>query len=152
MPQNFSSIYGPVHSWRVGESLGIDLICETSTCSFNCFYCQLGKIQKVTNERTLFIDTKSVMDDFENSQWKKSDIITFSGSGEPTLATNLGEVSRAIKKITPIPQLLLTNGTLLNHPEVIADCQGIDKVYVKLDAPDEEHFQRINRPVKGMNS
>ena len=145
-----SSVYGPVESWRVGSSLGIDLICATSTCSFNCIYCQLGSIQDKTNQRSLFIPTTQVMQDFEASRWREADIVTFSGSGEPTLATNLGEVSLAIKAITPIPQLLLTNGTLLDDPEVIEDCQTIDRVYVKLDAPDEVLFQRINRPVDGI--
>ena len=62
------------------------------------------------------------MDDFFNSHWKESDIITFSGSGEPSLALNLGESAREIKKVTSIPLLLLTNGTLLDDPKVIEDC------------------------------
>lgn len=88
---NISSVYGPVPSWRAGKSLGIDLILHTSTCSFNCIYCQLGAIQNVTNIRRLFVSTKQVIDDFFNSNWQSADIITYSGSGEPTLATNLGK-------------------------------------------------------------
>ena len=39
-----STIYGPVDSWRFGKSLGVDLIVQTSICSYNCVYCQLGSI------------------------------------------------------------------------------------------------------------
>jgi wyosine [tRNA(Phe)-imidazoG37] synthetase (radical SAM superfamily) len=145
-----SSVYGPVQSWRVGQSLGVDLICETSTCSFNCVYCQLGAIQVVTNQRKQFVSTNQVLIDFEKSDWQRSDIITYSGSGEPTLALNLGEVACEISQITDIPQLVLTNGTLLDNPHVIADLQAVQRVYVKLDAARENIFQRVNRPVPGV--
>lgn len=145
-----STVYGPVRSWRVGMSLGIDLIRETSVCSFNCVYCQLGNIQVVTNQRELFVATEHVVRDFLASRWRESDIITYSGSGEPTLALNLGEAVREIGKITDIPQLVLTNGTRLDDPDVIQDLQAVQRVYVKLDAASEEMFQRINRPVNGI--
>ncbi|MEW6235845.1 MAG: radical SAM protein [Candidatus Omnitrophota bacterium] len=146
-----STIYGPVLSWRVGLSLGVDLILETSVCSFNCIYCQLGKIQRITNERKLFVPTDRILRDFCASRWREADIITYSGSGEPTLAMNLGECAREIGKIASIPQLTLTNGTLLDHPAVMEDLRVMDKVFVKLDAGEEEMFQRINRPVKGIS-
>jgi wyosine [tRNA(Phe)-imidazoG37] synthetase (radical SAM superfamily) len=92
-----------------------------------------------------------VIQDFQKSDWKSSDIITYSGSGEPTLAVNLGEVAEELSKITSIPQLVLTNGTLLNNPAVIADLQKIDRVYVKLDAATNEMFMRVNRPVDGIS-
>lgn len=149
--QNISSVYGPVRSWRVGQSLGVDLICETSTCSFNCVYCQLGAIQVVTNQRKVFVSTDDVIYDFSESDWPSADIITYSGSGEPTLARNLGEVAQEISHYTDIPQLVLTNGTLLNDPHVLADLQSVQRVYVKLDAAREEIFQRVNRPVPGVS-
>ncbi len=149
-PMHISTVYGPVRSWRVGMSLGIDLICETSICSFNCIYCQLGTIQRITNTRKLYVKTEKVISDFLASRWEKSDIITYSGSGEPTLAVNLGEVAKEVARITSIPQLVLTNGTLLHDPEVIKDLQSIDRTYVKLDASSKESFQRINRPISGI--
>ncbi len=148
---SISSVYGPVDSWRVGKSLGVDLIMDTSTCSFNCTYCQLGFIQKITKERKLFIPTKKVISDFKASKWKDSDVITFSGSGEPTLALNIGEVISEIKKITDKPIAILTNGTLLNEPDVIAGVLSADLVSVKLDAPDDKTLQAINRPAEGIN-
>ena len=148
---SISSIYGPVDSWRIGKSLGIDLIMDPSTCSFNCTYCQLGFIQKITKERKLFVPTKKVLDDFNVSNWKKADVITFSGSGEPTLATNIGEVICKIKKITDKPIAILTNGALLNAPNVIDDISNADLISVKLDAPSNEILKQINRPTEGID-
>jgi wyosine [tRNA(Phe)-imidazoG37] synthetase (radical SAM superfamily) len=145
-----SSIYGPVSSWRFGQSLGVDMILQASVCSFNCVYCQLGSIQIVTAERRLFVTTERVMADLEKADWQGSDIVTFSGSGEPTLALNIGEAVRAVKERTGIVTHVLTNGTLLHLPEVRDALCFADRVSVKLDAPDEEMFQRVNRPAPGV--
>lgn len=145
-----STVYGPVHSWRVGLSLGIDLICETSVCSFNCTYCQLGNIQRHSGERKLFVPTDKVLADLAESPWRQADIITFSGSGEPTLALNLGACIRQVRRLTGKPTLVLTNGILLADPSVRCDLLESDRVYVKIDAGDEQTFQLINRPVPGV--
>lgn len=146
-----STVYGPVHSWRVGLSLGIDLICETSVCSFNCTYCQLGNIVRHTGERKIFVPTSKVIEDLRASRWREADIITFSGSGEPTLALNIGECIREIRALTAKPTLVLTNGILLADPQVRRDLAESDRVYVKIDAADQEVFERINRPVEGVS-
>jgi len=148
---NSKTVYGPVSSWRFGASLGIDPIFEVSTCSFNCIYCQLGNIQRVTSEIKIYVPTEKVLEDFQESLKKneKIDVITYSGSGEPTLAKNLGEIIKGIRKIAPsIPQYILTNATLLNNPSVVEDLNLLDKVILKLDAGSEEVFQLINRPDK----
>ncbi|MEE8585392.1 MAG: radical SAM protein [Acidobacteriota bacterium] len=145
-----SAVYGPVTSWRVGRSLGIDLLCIDSICSFNCTYCQLGFIQVRTRQRALFVPTRKVLDDLKKSDWQSADIITFSGSGEPTLALNLGEAIGEIRSLTAMPILVLTNGSLLDQPEVRRELAGADRVYVKLDAATERTFQLVNRPVGGL--
>lgn len=146
-----STVYGPIPSWRVGDSLGIDLIRDNSVCSFNCVYCQLGYIQDITNQRREFVSTETVLNDFKESNWQQADIITYSGNGEPTLATNLGEVAVGIQAITEIPQLCLTNATTLGIPEVIEDLQHVDRVFVKVDAATEQVFQHVNRPAEGIS-
>ena len=148
-----STIYGPVKSWRVGNSLGIDLLLEPSSCSFNCVYCQLGFIQKITRERKVYVSTEKVINDFLQSRYQEADVITFSGSGEPTLALNIGEVINKIKDITKnqIPICILTNGTLLNDKNVRDDLKKADLISVKLDAPDDKTLQMINRPARGIN-
>lgn len=145
-----SSVYGPVRSWRVGMSLGVDLLCLNSICSFNCAYCQLGFIQVRINERHCFVPTAKVMKDLQKSEWQQADIITFTGNGEPTLALNLGEAIREVKNVTGKPVLVLSNGTLLHLEEVQRDLQEADKVFLKLDAATEETFRRLNRPVQGV--
>ncbi len=147
---NVSSVYGPVKSWRVGWSLGIDLICVNSVCSFNCSYCQLGSIQERTNTRREFITLDKLKEDFRNSDWRKADIITFSGSGEPTLALNLKGAINWIREFSGKPVLVLTNGTLLGDKEVRNDLLEAERVYIKLDAADEKTFRIVNRPVEGV--
>ncbi|MFZ4712177.1 MAG: radical SAM protein [Bacteriovoracaceae bacterium] len=149
-----STIYGPVLSWRFGESLGIDPIFQTSICSFNCVYCQLGEIQKITAERKVYVPTSQFEKDLEqfiSSNQKKIDVITFSGSGEPTLATNLGEMADLLKKKLPgIALQVLTNSTLLLDPDVQKDLCKMDRVIVKLDASDDKTLQMMNRPAAGI--
>ena len=146
-----SSIYGPVDSWRFGKSLGVDLIMDPSTCSFNCVYCQLGFIQKITTERKIYVPTEKVINDFRESNWKEADVITFSGSGEPTLAANIGEVIKKIKELTATKITILTNGTLFHQGSVRKDILNADIISVKLDAPNEKLFQLVNRPAKGIS-
>lgn len=145
-----ATVYGPVNSWRYGRSLGIDPIVETSTCSFSCIYCQLGKIQRVTDERRVYVATSEVEADLRAVNWDEVDIVTISGSGEPTLATNLDEIIAAIKRAAPRPVLVLTNATLLHLPEVRQSLAGADIVECKLDAPTDELLQKINRPAPGV--
>ncbi|MEM0950673.1 MAG: radical SAM protein [Cyanobacteria bacterium P01_H01_bin.74] len=145
-----SSVYGPVKSWRVGSSLGIDMLLETSTCSFNCIYCQLGNIQLKTAERMIYVPTAQLERDLRLSDWPSADIITFSGSGEPTLALNLAEAIYLVKEYTQKPVMVLTNATLLDDDAVIADLQSADIVACKLDAGSEASLKQMNRPVNGI--
>jgi len=81
----------------------------------------------------------------------KADFITIGGSGEPTLNSRLGELIDGIRKITDIPVAVLTNGTLLDRPDVRADCAKADVVLPSLDAGDEQVFQKINCPHSELN-
>lgn len=146
-----SSVYGPVKSWRLGNSLGIDLLRNISTCSFNCIYCQLGDIQLKTMERKVYVPTRDLLADLEESAWQEADVVTFSGSGEPTLALNLAEAIAAVKAKTGKPVMILTNGTLLHLPEVRQDLMQADHVAVKLDAATPEKLNQMNRPVAGVS-
>lgn len=143
-----SSIYGPVRSWRLGWSLGVDVLCTDSICSFECVYCQLGKINRVTMERDVFVSTEKILEDLKNSDWQKADVITFSGSGEPTLAANLGEVIGKIKQLTGKTIIVLTNSTLLHDEKVRNEIALADRIFCKLDAWSDETLQKIDRPHK----
>jgi wyosine [tRNA(Phe)-imidazoG37] synthetase (radical SAM superfamily) len=145
-----ATVYGPVESWRVGRSLGVDLLAVNSVCSFRCVYCQLGVINVHTRERKVYVPTRRVLSDLAASRWREADIVTLSGSGEPTLAANLGEVVQAVKSITGKPVLVLTNATTLNDADVRHDLCAADKVFCKLDAADERTFGMIARPAAGV--
>ena len=156
-------VYGPVKSWRTGTSLGIDPIGDTSTCSFNCSYCQLGQIQARTIEKKVYVKTASILNDFQEMheaglfKLKELDVITFAGSGEPTLAANLAEIIQGLRSIIQdyepelkIPISILTNATTLQDKETRAACSQADLLSLKLDAPDEESLRSINQPVEGL--
>ena len=146
-------IYGPVASWRLGKSLGVDLICSPEKiCSFDCIYCQLEKTKEISSERKIFVQTKDVIEEVKKALQKtKPDVITFSGMGEPTLARNIGEVIFSLKKITKIPLAILTNSSLLFDKQVQQDLKNLDVIVAKLDAPNEKLFQKISQPAEGIS-
>ena len=82
MKPAFKYIYGPVPSWRLGSSLGIDLLSqEEKICNFDCVYCQLGVIKKYTTERKIHIPVEKVIEELEALPNVSLDYITFSGFG-----------------------------------------------------------------------
>lgn len=144
----FQTVYGPVKSWRYGTSLGIDPIGPISTCSFDCVYCQLGEIEQWVGDRHLFIPTDRIRADLEPFAPWDVDVITLSGSGEPTMALNLGEILQMIRELTGRPTAVLTNGTFLGVPEVQQALNLADRVAVKVDAVTPEQLERVNHPTK----
>lgn len=146
----FCAVYGPVRSWRYGVSLGIDPIGAISTCSFDCVYCQLGEIEQKTRDRQLFQPTLRILEELHHFAPWEVDVITLSGSGEPTLALNLGEIISITKTLTDRPVGVLTNGSLLMHSDIQEELAISDHVAVKLDAVTPDGFRRVNRPVTGL--
>jgi|GEM_PF-220745 len=145
-----SVVYGPVASWRLGRSLGVDLLLVDSVCSFRCVYCQLGGINVHTAERRVYVPTARALAELGEADWRGADAVTFSGSGEPTLAANLGEVIRGARGLTGKSVVVLTNSAHLSDGRVRAELDGADQVFCKLDAADEEGFRRLNRPAPGL--
>jgi wyosine [tRNA(Phe)-imidazoG37] synthetase (radical SAM superfamily) len=151
-------IYGPVRSWRSGLSLGVDPIGNISTCSFNCAYCQLGQIQDISNKVKVYVPTEFIIEDLKYFETESLftpealDVITFAGSGEPSLAENLAEIIEAIRILYPkIPISILTNATMLNNPEVRQRLIKADLLSLKLDAPNDEILRSINQPAAGIS-
>ncbi|MBN2057774.1 MAG: radical SAM protein [Candidatus Saganbacteria bacterium] len=142
-------IYGPVPSWRLGRSLGVDLISGEKNCTFECNYCQLGPTVRHIIKRGLFVPTAAIISELDSLPEIAIDYITLSGTGEPTLAVNLGEVIAAIKQRFKQPVAVLTNSSLMHQPEVRKELSLTDLVVAKLDAPDERLFQEINHPTNG---
>ena len=145
--QKFKYIYGPVASWRLGRSLGVDLLStQEKVCSFNCPYCQLGTTGHLTDERRVHVPTEDVIRELKQLPDVEIDYITFSGMGEPTLAENLGEVVCEIRKLRKEPIAILTNSSLIHEPKVQADLILMDRVIAKLDAATQGTFERISQP------
>ena len=98
-------VFGPVPSRRLGRSLGIDLV-PLKTCTYNCIYCQLGPTTHQTLERRPYVPGKLVIEQLQeklSSLSSAPDYITFSGSGEPTLNSEIGWVIEEAHKLTSIP-------------------------------------------------
>ncbi len=146
MPK-YRYIYGPVSSWRLGSSLGIDLLSqEEKICNFDCVYCQLGATKRHTIERKIYVPVEKVIEELEALPNASLDYITFSGRGEPTLAENLGQAIKAIKLIHKVPVAVLTNSSLMDKEEVRKKLALADFVIAKLDACSPESLQEINNP------
>ena len=152
MAQEKKYLFGPVPSRRLGRSLGVDIV-PFKVCTLDCVYCQLGDTTNKTIERKEYVPVKPVLTELQTrlSEPLQADFITFSGSGEPTLNSHLGELIDSIRKITNIPVAILTNGTLLYRQDVRADCAKADVVLPSLDAGDEETFRKINRPCRDIS-
>jgi wyosine [tRNA(Phe)-imidazoG37] synthetase (radical SAM superfamily) len=147
------AIYGPVPSWRLGRSLGIDPISRREkTCSFDCVYCQLGQTINKIRKREVFVDEKIIEKELKEIQDldKKADVITLSGTGEPTLAKNLGRIINIIRENADLPIAILTNSSLIQRRDVQNDLKKLDIVVAKLDAVNEALFSKIDRPCKGV--
>jgi len=142
-----SYIYGPVPSWRLGRSLGVDIV-PFKTCSFNCIYCETGRTTNLTLERKEYVSKTSVIEELKAFLCKRKnvDYITFSGSGEPTLNSRIGEMINEVKKLTDIPVAVVTNSSLLNREEVRRELQGADVVLPSLDVVSQSLFESLNRP------
>ncbi|MBE0655061.1 MAG: radical SAM protein [Bacteroidales bacterium] len=148
----YKYLFGPVPSRRLGMSLGVDLV-PHKVCSLDCVYCECGLTTKLTLDRMEYILFQKVTEEllhyFSNNP--NPDYITFSGSGEPTLNSKIGEVLRFIKKFKPdIPVAVLTNGTLLNNIAVREEIMQADLVLPSLDAATESAFKKVNRPAPGL--
>lgn len=149
--KKYRYIYGPVPSWRLGASLGIDPISQKEkVCSFNCIYCQIGKTKTFTRKRKVFVPTKKIIEELRCLPPVDIDYLTFSGRGEPTLAENLGEMIAEVKRIRKEPVAVLTNSSMLCRKEARNALSQADFVVAKLDASSGDLFEKINRPVKGI--
>lgn len=145
--KDFKYIYGPVPSWRLGSSLGIDLLSQDDKiCNFDCIYCQLGRNPGYTLERKLYVPTEDIIKEIQLLPKIHIDYITFSGRGEPTLAINLGETIQEIKNLRKEPIAVLTNGALIGRDDVRQELSLADLVAVKLDVHSQESLEKTNRP------
>lgn len=140
-------VYGPVASRRFGLSLGVDPL-PPKTCCYDCVYCQQGRTTRLTRTREEFVPLDDVLADARQAltSGPAPEVVTLAGSGEPTLYGSLGELIEGLHALCSVPIILLTNGALLDDPDVRRAAARADIICPSLDAADEETFRRTNRP------
>lgn len=152
-----SSVFGPIHSRRLGVSLGINLMPnDGKVCSFDCLYCEAGYNSQgpgttgVSTREEVYhqLDAKlSAM----HAAGDPLDVITFSGNGEPTLAPDFpGIIDDTIAlrdKYYPQAKVsVLTNSTRIFDPKVAEALKKVDNNILKLDSAVESTMRLIDRP------
>jgi wyosine [tRNA(Phe)-imidazoG37] synthetase (radical SAM superfamily) len=152
MEQAQSLVFGPVPSRRLGRSLGINnLPCKT--CSYACAYCQVGPTTALRSTRRAYyaprLIERAVATRLAQAEAhaERVDYLTFVPDGEPTLDAHLGESIRRVKALG-VRVAVVTNGSLLWHPQVRAELIAADWVSVKVDTVREATWRRLNRPYR----
>ncbi|WP_338946028.1 radical SAM protein [Fusobacterium canifelinum] len=144
----YKHVFGPVPSRRLGISLGVDLVVSKS-CNLNCIFCECGATKKLQLERQSFKDMNEILNEIQTVLKEiKPDYITFSGSGEPTLSLDLGNISKAIKEDLKYSGkiCLITNSLLLANDQVIKELEYIDLIVPTLNTLNQDIFEKIVRP------
>ena len=144
----YKHVFGPVPSRRLGISLGVDLVVSKS-CNLNCIFCECGATKKIQLKRQRFKDMNEILNEIQSVLKDiKPDYVTFSGSGEPTLSLDLGNISKAIKENLKYKGkiCLITNSLLLADKQVIKELEYIDLIIPTLNTLKQDIFEKIVRP------
>lgn len=152
-----SPIFGPVHSRRLGISLGINLLpADGKVCSFNCIYCECGFNEDHRPSLPLPTIEEVVMRLEQKLQEMEAtgqlpDVLTFAGNGEPTSHPHFAEIIdhtiRLRDRYCPKAKVsVLSNSTMIHRPEVHDALMKVDNNILKLDTVDPTYIQRVDRP------
>ncbi|MDY5968594.1 MAG: radical SAM protein [Bacteroidales bacterium] len=152
-----NSIVGPIHSRRLGHSLGVNLLpLKHKRCSYDCVYCECGWNRDSEEGEIAFATPQQIEELLETrlkelqAEGRPVDSFTFAGNGEPTLYPQFPHVVDAVRRLRDkyYPEAavtLLTNATQLKRPEIFEAVRKLDKPILKLDAGTEQMWQWINR-------
>lgn len=155
-----SPIFGPVHSRRLGISLGINLMpADGKICTFDCIYCECGfnaehrpRLKRPSRE-----DVAAKLEEKLKemaAEGLKPDVLTFAGNGEPTahplFAEIIDDTLKLRDKYCPGAKVsVLSNSTMAHLESVHAALMRIDNNILKLDTVDAEYINRVDRPHSG---
>lgn len=154
-----STVFGPIHSRRLGTSLGINLLPDDGkVCTFDCVYCEAGYNAQGTGTTGL-PDTERVSRDLRaklsemKAKGQTLDVITFSGNGEPTLHPRFAEIVDIVNSLRDefFPDAktsVLTNSTRIFNPATAAALRLVDNNILKLDSAIESTMRMIDNPVE----
>lgn len=152
-----SPIFGPIHSRRLGVSLGINLMpADGKMCNFDCVYCECGfnKDHRPHLKRPTRAEVAAALE----AQLKKMqaegpqpDVLTFAGNGEPTghpdFAGIIDDTIALRNRYFPNARVsVLSNATLAVRPEVHAALLKVDNNILKLDTVSADYIRRVDRP------
>ena len=154
------TVFGPIHSRRLGSSLGINLLPRHGKiCNFDCIYCECGWNRDGRDDRVLptAAEVRSALEDNLAQcllDGTRIDSITFSGDGEPTLNPEFPRIIDDTLKLRdayfPSAKVsVLSNATRVHIPEVAAALRRVDNPILKIDAPTDGLVGRINHPAPG---
>lgn len=152
-----SPIFGPIHSRRLGVSLGINLLPEDGKlCTFDCIYCECGfngdhrprKSFPTRDEVRRSLESKLV--DMQ-AQGIAPDVLTFAGNGEPTIHPQfpaiVDDVCLLRDRYFPHAKIsVLTNSTQIMKQDVFEALKKVDNNILKLDTVDEDYIRMVDRP------
>ena len=157
-----SPIFGPVHSRRLGISLGINLLpADGKVCSFDCIYCECGF--NVDHRPSMPMPTREeVAQRLEEklcqmvTDGQLPDVLTFAGNGEPTCHPHFPEIiddTIALRdRYCPKAKVsVLSNSTLIHNQRVHDALMRVDNNILKLDTVDEEYIKKVDQPVGSYN-
>lgn len=152
-----SPIFGPVHSRRLGVSLGINLLpADGKVCSFDCIYCECG-FNRDHRTKSLLPTREEVRTVLENKLQEMQaegiapDVLTFAGNGEPTAHPRFPEIIEDTLSLrdTYFPEAkvsVLSNATFLHRSAVFNALSKVDNNILKLDTVDEDYIRLTDRP------
>ena len=147
------TIFGPIHSRRFGNSLGIDLSPAVKQCNFDCLYCELAPA-KTVEKQTDVVSVQTIIQDLQTAlhEHHNIDVITLTANGEPTLYPYLDELIDELDKIKDGKEILiLTNSATLTDKKIFNTLLKLDQVKLSLDAVTPKVFKKIDRPHKGID-
>lgn len=153
-----STIFGPIHSRRLGTSLGVNLTpVDGKVCTFDCLYCEAGFNSQGTGKAGIppRAEVTRLLEEKLQDMRRKGetlDVITFSGNGEPTLHPEFPEIIddtiRLRDAYFPAAKVsVLTNSTRVFDPKVAQALKLVDNNILKLDSAVEDTMRTIDRPV-----
>ena len=152
-----SPIFGPIHSRRLGVSLGLNLLpADGKICTFDCIYCECG-YNKDYRPKQKFPTRQEVYDALEarlkdmQVNGPKPDVLTFAGNGEPTahphFAGIIDDTIALRDKYFPNAKVsVLSNSTFIHKPEVFEALCKVDNNILKLDTIDSVYIDLVDRP------
>ena len=154
------TVFGPIHSRRLGNSLGVNLLPRNGkVCNFDCIYCECGWNKDGVGGEALptAAQVRSALEDKLAAlllDGTAIDSITFSGDGEPTLNPEFPRIidDTLALRDTYCPGAkvsVLSNATRVHIPEVFDALSKVDNPIMKIDAPTNELVRLINNPAPG---